>query len=169
MRSQATSPSGRISVGLPTSACRGLSLSPSSVGVTPRACRNSSSTPSSSSRLRICWLSEGWAIRSTSAARETFPLSAIRHARGVTPTELGLKFYEHARRILQEVERAKEVMRSPRLRICWLSEGWAIRSTSAARETFPLSAICVKYRSCRRSMAILPGAFVKRPSEAIAG
>ncbi len=36
----------------------------------------------------------------------------FRHARGVTPTELGLKFYEHARRILQEVERAKEVMRS---------------------------------------------------------
>src|ERR1700712_1333440 len=27
----------------------------------------------------------------------------FRHARGVTPTELGLKFYEHARRILQEV------------------------------------------------------------------
>ena len=36
----------------------------------------------------------------------------FRHARGVTPTELGLRFYEHARRILQEVERAKEVMRS---------------------------------------------------------
>ena len=36
----------------------------------------------------------------------------FRHARGVTPTELGLKFYEHARRILQEVERAKEVVRS---------------------------------------------------------
>ncbi|MCJ2052301.1 LysR family transcriptional regulator [Methylobacterium sp. J-070] len=36
----------------------------------------------------------------------------FRHARGVTPTELGLKFYDHARRILQEAERAKEVVRS---------------------------------------------------------
>jgi LysR family nitrogen assimilation transcriptional regulator len=36
----------------------------------------------------------------------------FRHARGVTPTELGLKFYDHARRILQEVERAKESVRS---------------------------------------------------------
>ena len=25
--------------------------------------------------------------------------------------------------------------------------GWAMRRTSAARETFPLSAICAKYRS----------------------
>ena len=35
----------------------------------------------------------------------------FRHARGVTPTELGLKFYDHARRILHEVERAKDSMR----------------------------------------------------------
>lgn len=36
----------------------------------------------------------------------------FRHARGVTPTEQGLTFYEHARRILQEVERAKDIVRS---------------------------------------------------------
>lgn len=36
----------------------------------------------------------------------------IRHPRGVTPTELGITFRDHARRILQEVERAKEVVRS---------------------------------------------------------
>jgi len=35
-----------------------------------------------------------------------------RHARGVSTTELGQQFYDHARRILQEVDRAKEVMRS---------------------------------------------------------
>ncbi|TXN27420.1 LysR substrate-binding domain-containing protein [Methylobacterium sp. WL19] len=36
----------------------------------------------------------------------------FRHARGVTPTEQGLTFYEHARRILHEVERAKDTVRS---------------------------------------------------------
>lgn len=36
----------------------------------------------------------------------------LRHARGVTTTELGQQFYEHARRILQEADRAKEVIRS---------------------------------------------------------
>lgn len=36
----------------------------------------------------------------------------LRHARGVTTTELGQQFYDHARRILQEVDRAKEVIRS---------------------------------------------------------
>lgn len=35
-----------------------------------------------------------------------------RHARGVTTTELGQQFYDHARRILQEVDRAKDVIRS---------------------------------------------------------
>jgi LysR family transcriptional regulator, nitrogen assimilation regulatory protein len=36
----------------------------------------------------------------------------FRHSKGVTPTELGLQFYEHAQRILNEVERAKDVIRS---------------------------------------------------------
>ncbi|GJE44609.1 LysR family transcriptional regulator [Methylobacterium soli] len=36
----------------------------------------------------------------------------FRHARGVTPTEQGLTFYEHARRILHEVERTKDIVRS---------------------------------------------------------
>ncbi|WP_127092184.1 LysR family transcriptional regulator [Aquabacter cavernae] len=36
----------------------------------------------------------------------------VRHARGVTTTELGQQFYDHARRILQEVDRAKDVIRS---------------------------------------------------------
>lgn len=36
----------------------------------------------------------------------------LRHARGVTPTELGQQLYDHARRILQEVDRAKDVVRS---------------------------------------------------------
>lgn len=36
----------------------------------------------------------------------------FRHARGVTPTEQGLTFYEHARRILHEVERTKEIVGS---------------------------------------------------------
>jgi LysR family transcriptional regulator, nitrogen assimilation regulatory protein len=35
-----------------------------------------------------------------------------RHARGVTPTELGQLLYNHARRILAEVDRAKESVRS---------------------------------------------------------
>jgi len=35
-----------------------------------------------------------------------------RHARGVTTTELGQEFYDHARRILQEVDRAKDVIKS---------------------------------------------------------
>jgi LysR family nitrogen assimilation transcriptional regulator len=35
-----------------------------------------------------------------------------RHARGVSTTELGQQFYDHARRILQEVDRAKETLRS---------------------------------------------------------
>ncbi|QIB34155.1 LysR family transcriptional regulator [Ancylobacter pratisalsi] len=39
----------------------------------------------------------------------------LRHARGVTPTEIGQQFYEHARRILQEVERTREVVRSQTL------------------------------------------------------
>ncbi|MCS0497737.1 LysR substrate-binding domain-containing protein [Ancylobacter sp. MQZ15Z-1] len=36
----------------------------------------------------------------------------LRHARGVTPTDMGQQFYDHARRILQEVERTREVVRS---------------------------------------------------------
>lgn len=36
----------------------------------------------------------------------------VRHPRGVTTTELGQQFYDHARRILEEVDRAKDVMRS---------------------------------------------------------
>ncbi|SNB71224.1 DNA-binding transcriptional regulator, LysR family [Arboricoccus pini] len=39
----------------------------------------------------------------------------VRHARGVTPTEIGLQLYDHARRILQEVERTREVIRSQSL------------------------------------------------------
>jgi len=35
-----------------------------------------------------------------------------RHARGVTPTDLGQQLYDHARRILQEVDRAQETIRS---------------------------------------------------------
>lgn len=35
-----------------------------------------------------------------------------RHARGVTPTEMGQQLYDHARRILEEVERVKDVVRS---------------------------------------------------------
>jgi LysR family nitrogen assimilation transcriptional regulator len=35
-----------------------------------------------------------------------------RHARGVTPTELGQQLCDHARRILLEVDRAKEALRS---------------------------------------------------------
>jgi LysR family transcriptional regulator, nitrogen assimilation regulatory protein len=35
-----------------------------------------------------------------------------RHARGVTPTELGQQLCDHARRILQEVDRAKDSLRS---------------------------------------------------------
>ncbi len=35
-----------------------------------------------------------------------------RHARGVTPTELGRQLCDHARRILAEVDRAKEAVRS---------------------------------------------------------
>jgi DNA-binding transcriptional LysR family regulator len=36
----------------------------------------------------------------------------IRHARGVTPTDLGLEFIEHARKILREVERARDSIRA---------------------------------------------------------
>ncbi len=36
----------------------------------------------------------------------------VRHARGVTTTEQGQQFYEHARRILQEIDNAKGVLRS---------------------------------------------------------
>lgn len=36
----------------------------------------------------------------------------LRHARGVTPTEMGQQLYDHARRILEEVERVKDVVRS---------------------------------------------------------
>jgi len=36
----------------------------------------------------------------------------IRHARGVVPTELGLQFCDHARRLIQEADRAREVIRS---------------------------------------------------------
>ncbi|HQS09787.1 MAG TPA: LysR family transcriptional regulator [Xanthobacteraceae bacterium] len=36
----------------------------------------------------------------------------VRHARGVTPTEIGQQLYDHARRILQEVDRVKDVVRS---------------------------------------------------------
>jgi LysR family transcriptional regulator, nitrogen assimilation regulatory protein len=36
----------------------------------------------------------------------------LRHARGVTLTELGQQFYEHARRIRQEVDRAREAVRT---------------------------------------------------------
>ncbi|OZA00699.1 MAG: LysR family transcriptional regulator, partial [Rhizobiales bacterium 17-65-6] len=39
----------------------------------------------------------------------------VRHARGVTTTELGQQFYDHARRILQEMDRAKDVIRSQSL------------------------------------------------------
>lgn len=36
----------------------------------------------------------------------------LRHARGVTPTDMGQQLYDHARRILEEVERVKDVVRS---------------------------------------------------------
>ncbi|WP_213740825.1 LysR family transcriptional regulator [Bradyrhizobium sp. dw_411] len=36
----------------------------------------------------------------------------VRHARGVTTTEQGQQLYEHARRILQEIDNAKGVLRS---------------------------------------------------------
>ena len=36
----------------------------------------------------------------------------LRHARGVTPTEMGQQLYDHARRILEEVERVRDVVRS---------------------------------------------------------
>ena len=36
----------------------------------------------------------------------------VRHARGVTPTEKGQQLYEHARRILQEIDHAKDTIRS---------------------------------------------------------
>jgi DNA-binding transcriptional LysR family regulator len=36
----------------------------------------------------------------------------VRHARGVTLTELGLQFCDHSRRIIQEADRAKEAVRS---------------------------------------------------------
>ncbi|QRG06353.1 LysR family transcriptional regulator [Xanthobacter dioxanivorans] len=39
----------------------------------------------------------------------------LRHARGVTLTELGQQLYDHARRILQEVDRVKDVVRSSSL------------------------------------------------------
>lgn len=39
----------------------------------------------------------------------------VRHSRGVTPTEVGLRLYEHAQRIVTETERAKEVVRTTAL------------------------------------------------------
>ncbi|GBD48842.1 LysR family transcriptional regulator [Methylopila sp. Yamaguchi] len=36
----------------------------------------------------------------------------VRHARGVTPTELGQRFWDRARRILEEADRAKDDLRS---------------------------------------------------------
>lgn len=36
----------------------------------------------------------------------------VRHARGVTPTDLGTNFYQQARRILRQVDEAKEEIRS---------------------------------------------------------
>lgn len=39
----------------------------------------------------------------------------LRHARGVTPTEIGQQLYDHARRILEEVERTRDVLRSQSL------------------------------------------------------
>ena len=36
----------------------------------------------------------------------------VRHARGVTPTDLGTLFYQQARMILKEAERAKEIVQS---------------------------------------------------------
>lgn len=36
----------------------------------------------------------------------------VRHPRGVTPTELGMVFCNHARKVLSEVEQAKDVVRS---------------------------------------------------------
>jgi DNA-binding transcriptional LysR family regulator len=36
----------------------------------------------------------------------------VRHPRGVTPTELGLRLYEHARRIVYETERARDIVRT---------------------------------------------------------
>ncbi|MFG1185072.1 MULTISPECIES: LysR family transcriptional regulator [Xanthobacter] len=39
----------------------------------------------------------------------------MRHARGVTPSELGQQFYDHARRILEEVDRVKDQVRSTSL------------------------------------------------------
>lgn len=39
----------------------------------------------------------------------------MRHARGVTPSELGQQFYDHARRILEEVDRVKDQVRSKSL------------------------------------------------------
>jgi LysR family nitrogen assimilation transcriptional regulator len=39
----------------------------------------------------------------------------VRHARGVTTTEQGLQFYDHARRIIQEVDHARDNVRSQTL------------------------------------------------------
>lgn len=36
----------------------------------------------------------------------------VRHPRGVTPTDLGMEFFDYAQRILREVDRAKEVVKS---------------------------------------------------------
>lgn len=36
----------------------------------------------------------------------------VRHARGVTPTDLGAMFYHHARMIVREADQAKEIIRS---------------------------------------------------------
>src|SRR6516165_742020 len=52
-------------------------MRPASVSVTPRAVRRNRLNFSSSSRRSNCWLSEGWASPSDSAARLIEPVSAI--------------------------------------------------------------------------------------------
>lgn len=70
----------------------------------------------------------------------------IRHVRGVTPTDQGRILYDHARRILREVERAKEILQlsatSPTGQISIglptsACRGLAIHLLLAAREQYP--------------------------------